>query len=659
MFVRARYATGNGALDVSFGLDGEGRTAPAGPLRLSGEARVRDDQYRGRVEGILLGGTVRAIGTVDPTHIDKADALIAVAIPPMRLAGHAWGPLRIDGDAHPGSAPLLDLSLALPGIVLTGKSGGTDDALTFDGRLMLADLALTARALRALGAGAVPELAGSGRIDLWFGGPFAGALPEAAAKWSGRLGATVDHLRVADNAIDGLKVAARAAQLSSAPGHAALTVDVASIQAGATRLRGLRLAASIDQQTLSGELSVAAPHAIGLALTGNLDPGGQGLALEHFALTYPGAAWTSEGIARVGFGGGRLSLAGFRLRAQDQTIAIDGAKFATRTGDQIDARVSLHELRLDRLPAFLFDPKLHLGGLLDVDVKADGAIDNPGVVASVRVSDARARGLSGINAEVKATLADRRIDGTMAVNAPFAALSGAFKLPAAVEAGGPPPGAPLDVRLDVSRLDLGAAMRGAATGAGGVAGRATLALRLTGSAGDPQVDLTATGSGLKVRRAATASGKAPTATATPTWGDGERGQDRGGSDRGRSGAGARARDLRAAKRPRRPGVPLDRRRHAACRRRGQPRSVVPAGHARSGGQEASGARQGRRARLRRRLAGAVQRPGRVAGRPGQRRRPAGGDGGRPALRRRRALEERRSWLRARRRPTPSSPRRAG
>jgi hypothetical protein len=512
-FVRARYATGNGALDVSFSLDGDSRTAPTGPLRLSGEARVRGDLYRGRVDGILLGGTVRAIGTVDRAHLENADALIAVAIPALRLAGHPWGPLHIDGGAHPGSAPLLDLSLVLPGIVLTGKGGGADDAFTFDGRLVLSDLSLTGRALRALGADAVPELAGRGQIDLWLGGPFAGPLPEVAAKWGARARASIDHLRVADSAIDGLKVAARAAQLSSAPGHAALTVDVASLQAGATRLRGLRLAASIDQQTLSGELSIASPHAVGLALTGNLDPRGQSLALERFALTYPGAAWTSEGIARIGFGGGRLSLAGFRLRSQDQTIAIDGAKTATRTGDQIDARVSLHEVRLDRLPAFLFDPKLRLGGLVDADVKANGAIDNPGVVAYVRVSDARARGLSGINGQVRATLADHRVDGTVAVEAPFVALDGTFKLPAAVEAGGPPPDAPLDVRLEVSRLDLRTALRGA-TGAGGVAGRATLALRLTGSAGDPQVDLTATGSGLKVRRPATEAATA--ATPTPT-----------------------------------------------------------------------------------------------------------------------------------------------
>ena len=434
-FIRARYATGNGALDVSFGLDGESRAAPAGPLRLSGDARVRGDQYHGRVDGVVLGGTVRAIGTVDRAHLEKAGAL------------------------------------------------------------------------QALGAGSLPARAGSGQVDLWFGGRFAGALPEAAAKGSARVGAAIDHLRVADNVIDGIKVAGRVAHLSSAPGHAALTVDVASIQAGATVLRGIRLSAGIDEQTLSSELSIASPHAVGLALTGNLDPRGQALALERFALTYPGAEWTSDGIARVGFGGGRVSLTGFRLRALKQTIAIDAAKTTAKSGqeDEIDARVSLHGVRLDRLSAFLVDPKLHLGGLMDADVKADGAIANPSVeltvtgtglkvgrpaAAAPAVPEGAVAPPTAVDlgrARLHVTCVDRKVRGDLAFKS---AHGGALDVDAAVSLPrtmGGPAFKELPVRGKVVARDFDVAwLAGFNDRVESLGGRVSADARLAGTVGDPR-----------------------------------------------------------------------------------------------------------------------------------------------------------------------------
>jgi len=156
---------------------------------------------------------------------------------------------------------------------------------------------------------------------------------------------------------------------------------------------------------------------------------------------------------------------------------------------------------------------------VDADVTAGGTTDNPRVAVRVQVQGAgvdpqhgRAPALSKIAANLRATLADHRVDGTVDVEAPFAALSGRFGLPVDASA----TGAPVAVTLDVTRLDLGDVLRAGAVTAG-IDGQAELHLRLTGSTGDPRIDLTAAGKDLRVSRppaARATGGGTPTGPAT-------------------------------------------------------------------------------------------------------------------------------------------------
>ena len=510
-FAHVRYATGNGSLDLRFRIQGESLLAPAGPLRLSADATIRGDVTRLGIDGALLGGTIKVRGDVDRAHLENADALIAIAIPAVELQGHGWGPLRIDGEAHPGSIPKLDLSMVIPGVVLTGKGGrGPDQAdhkadqpddsprFDFQARLALTDLALTARAAQAFTGGTLAPLSGHGQIDLGFGGPLTGV----PASWRGHIAGGIDHLRFAGTVIDGLTIDGRTAHLSSRPEDATLDVAVGAVRAGATVLHDLKLGAKARGRELTAEVTVAGPHAVRLALAARIDEDRQGLALERLALTYPEGSWATDGVARLELGGGRLSLTSFRLLSRGQTLVIDGA----RSGDELDAHVALHDVRLALLPAFLVDPRLRLGGILDADVKADGNTDNPRVVARAQLQDARYQGFSRIGVTVAATLADRHVDGTLNVDAPFVAINAGFKLPTDALA----PGAPLDLRLDVKRLRIAELLRGAAMEPQGD-GRITAQLRLTGSADDPHVDLTATGKDLKINRPALAASRRPAA----------------------------------------------------------------------------------------------------------------------------------------------------
>ena len=461
--ISARFATGNGSTDLSFRLDGQSVLAPSGPLAIKAEARVRGDATHIAIDGQLLGGTLEARADVDRQRLDATDALVAIAIPRTTLAGWNWGPLRLDARAHPGAVPTVDLLLSIPGVELTAKGGGPS-VFKLDGRLAINDLSLTAQAVQALTAGEPLALAGRGQLSLALEAPFG----EAPVSLTARVEGGMEELRIAENTLSGLAITGRAAQDAKAGGEADLRVTIASLVAGATKLGKIQLDGKLRQRDLAATLALAAPAPLSLALAARLDDDRQGLVLSRCDLSYPRVQWRSEGDAHLRFPDQALSLQGLRLRADKQTLAIDAAKNA----DWVDAHLLLGQIRLDLLPALLVGPGMKLRGALDLDVKA--------------------------------SVADQKLAATLTLRTPFAEVDGQFQLPVDPLAGGP-----LDVSVNVTRLDLAEALRGAAL-APRVDGRLTAKLRVTGDAASPQVDLTVTGRDLDVRRPAGATVGAPT-----------------------------------------------------------------------------------------------------------------------------------------------------
>lgn len=478
-----RYALGNGSLDLEAQLDGESRVGPVGPVHLTAAAQARGEELRSQIEGALLGGAIRAHTTIRGPHIEDAEGAVAINIPAFSLAGHTWGPFHVEGATQPG-VPILDIGLALPGIAFDGKGGGSD-AFSFDGKLLLDDLALAARAAGDLTGRALPPASGHGRIEVWCGGK----MSNAPVSWSGRAKGAIEMLRIGESTIDDVTLEARTARVAKSPELADLEIHIASIRAGTTKLGAIALSAAVRGHALSAKASVASPEAVELTLSGTLDPEPQSLALTFFTLQLPDERWSTEGTAHIGYGE-RLSLSGFRLRSEGQTIAIDAAK----TGHVIDAHLAIQNLRLALLPRTLVDPSLHLGGMVAADVRADGTVAEPHVVARVDLEGGRARNWSRVDANVRATMADGRVQGTTKVEAPFASLNATFRVPVAIAA----PGAPLDVRIDIARLDLGELMRGVTAKAAPLDGRMKLHLQLAGTAEQPTVSCEAKASGLKL-----------------------------------------------------------------------------------------------------------------------------------------------------------------
>ena len=498
----ARYATGNGNLDLNVGVEGQSVQAPAGPLHLTAETHVRGTHVKLSADGALLNGTVLARADLDTQHLAAASAHVAIDIPPSQLAGQAWGPLRVHADAAPDTVPVLALALDIPGVTLRGdggpdsqaKSGANTSAgpgaplapFAFKARLNASDLALTAQAVHALTATAVAPLDGHGTVELTVGGPMAGA----PASWSAAVNVDVPRLTTGDTVISALALKAHADRLARDPKDAMLALTVTSIHAGTTLLRGVDVAGAWRDKDISLTAKVNGPEVVELTLGARMDDYWQGMTLTRLDLTYPGGDWAMDTAALVGFGGDTLSLDDFSLSSQGQTLAIDGRK----EGRAISAHVALEHLRLESLPALVVAPAMHLGGELDVDVKASGTIEEPHVVAGLHLQRGRLHGFSKIDVKADATLADQRVDGTLDVDAPFAALAARYGVPIDVASD---PDAPLDVQLDLTRLDLGHALH-AAGSAARADGRLAAEVRATGSLSNPRVTATLTGKELQV-----------------------------------------------------------------------------------------------------------------------------------------------------------------
>jgi hypothetical protein len=474
IFASVRYATGNGSLNLKLRLNGQSQLVPVGPLRFASRVDIHGETYRFEMDGDLLGGTLKAHGNIDGQHLGAADILVALAIPRQALAGHDWGPLRIDGQAHPGSDPKLDALLAIPGIQLTAKDRDRDFGV--EGHLAMTNLGLSARAIHALTGADMPPIEGRGELDFGIGRPAAGV----GASFGGHAQGAFETLQFGENVISRLTIKGQAEHLSSRPGSAELELSIASVNAGTTQLRGIALFVKVAEADVSAKLAVASPARVDLSLAGRLDDDQHGFALRNLALSVPGGRWTSEGTAHLRFGGGTLSLEKFRLVSDGQVLALDGSK----RDQAIAAHLLVSGLRLGRLPTAMIDPALRLDGELDADIKADGQMDAPKVAAQLALRQARYQGFSKINAKLKATLEDQKVDGSVRVEAPFLTATAEFKLPTDPLA----PGAPIDLRLDVKHLDLADVLRAAEMKAIG-GGRMNLKLRLDGSADKPNLDL--------------------------------------------------------------------------------------------------------------------------------------------------------------------------
>src|SRR6266545_1078696 len=220
--------------------------------------------------------------------------------------------------AQPSAAPTLDVLVKIPGVELTAKDQGRE-AVAVAGRLAVADLSLTGKAIGAISGSEMGPLAGRGQISF----------------------------------------AVENADFQAKGGFEMLRFDT-------TTLEGIAVSARLHEQDVTAALQVSKPARVELALAGRFSDERRVFDLARLMLGYPGTNWALERPARLRSDDSELSLSNFRLVSKQQTLAIE----ARRRGEDVDAHLALTALELGQLPTSLIDPKLRLDGVLNLDVKA-------------------------------------------------------------------------------------------------------------------------------------------------------------------------------------------------------------------------------------------------------------------------------------------------
>lgn len=457
-----RYATGNGNLKAQLALGADHTVDPVGSFDLRAEAMVvTGSTVHLAADGHILGSPLHLLLDMKPGALETLAGELALSIPARQIRGAEWGPVRIDGSARPGHAPRVNLAVALPGLQLTGKSE-SDAAFDFQGLLAWRDLARTANAIGALTGGEAATIAGSGRLTFSVGGKVASAPAGWQASWEG----TFDR------------------------------VDV-----GSTVIRGFSVTGRFKDLALELRAGITAPEPLKLALAATVDGDRRGAALRVLSVDYPQATWNLEKPVRVRADDHTSSISALRLVAGDQVISLEGSQGP----EDMRAAVAIERFRLDRLPALVAPPQLRLAGVVDAAVTiARRRDDDPNMHANLGISGLRFQQFEGIDVRAQTSMADEKLVGALAVQAPFAKLDATFEATAEPLA----PGAPLMLDATISRLDLGDLLAKVQRKAAPADGAITSRLRVRGSADDPSVDLTLDASRLRVPAPKPAAGPA-------------------------------------------------------------------------------------------------------------------------------------------------------
>jgi hypothetical protein len=467
-----RYATGNGNLQAHLRLGGDHTVDPIGSFDIQAQALVvTDSVIHVLADGHILDSPLHARLDMKPGVLGSLDGELALAVPARHIRGAEWGPVRIDGRARPGQVPKVSLAVVVPGIELTGKSD-SDAAFDFKGLLACRNLAATANAISGLTGGDAAPVAGSGRVTFALGGKMVAAPAGWQASWDG----TFDRLDL-----------------------------------GSTLIRGFSFGGGFKDLALDFRAAITAPEPLQVAIAATVDRDRRGATLRELSLGYPQAKWALEKPVRLRREGEASSMSALRLISGEQLISLEGSQGA----EGFRAAVAIERFRLDRLPALLAPPRLHLAGVVDATATAAGRGDDLDLHANLGVSHLRVQQFDAIDVKAQASMADQRLVGALDVRAPFATLDATFETTATPLE----PGAPLTLDASVGRLDLGDVLAKVQRQAAAPAdGAITARLRMRGSADNPDVDVTLLASRLRTvapkQSAVPGAGSGPAAAAT-------------------------------------------------------------------------------------------------------------------------------------------------
>jgi len=509
---------------------------PSVPVELSGEGGLEGDAARADLKGragsaefaLQARGDVKAErverGHIELRHVNLAQLLadgpvsdlaltadmrgggksletltgaVDLSVPASQVRKATVGPVELHATADRGTYDLRELRAVLPGLRVTGRGKGTTKAIEASVDAEATDLALLGRTFGSLSASRFPPLAGAGKLHLEAKGPL--RHPGVGAE------GTFPSLRVADTRVRALKLSVHLEDVNRVL-DANAQVSAQELHLGERVLKPVDLTLLTRGRALDLHAGIGGSLPLELHLGGTSDEDRRGLRVETFTLSYPEETWKLEAPARVRFAENDLSLEPMRLLADDATQAIRLGGW--KRGNRVDATVGLQKVDLGKLPHALIPPNMQLAGRVSLDARAQGAVSDPSLEATVDADDVTAGKVQHLFLKGNGSWVSRRAKAQLQARGLGTELSADVDLP--VDALRRRRHEPVKARITVPTFDLEKVIctavrmklvtRGCEQEKAEVTGTAELSVDLSGHADAPVLKAAARTHGVKYRQ---------------------------------------------------------------------------------------------------------------------------------------------------------------
>ncbi|HEX3695745.1 MAG TPA: translocation/assembly module TamB domain-containing protein [Polyangia bacterium] len=343
---------------------------------------------------------------------------LSVTMPAGTLGGAVVGPLALRVNADRGHYQLTELRASLPGLVLTGQGQAGPERLDLHVGIAATNLRRASRTAAGFEAARLPPVAGVGQVSLSLFGTVDAPGVEARALFP--------RLSVGGDRLDALSLFARVPDLhapQSASGR--LTVARAKINGRTWQRLAVNLQTAGRRLALDAQAGGVTP--LSLAAAGTWGADRRSVAIDRFDLHYPTVRWRLNGAARVAFGGDRLAVEGWDLRAGPQRIAAAMDK----RGDRLQATLALEHIDLGAIPRTLLPPRLVLAGQLDVHAQVAGTLERPRGQATISLVGGRFGDHRDLSLDLDGHYGGGRARGRVAAQGLGTSVRARFDLPTA------------------------------------------------------------------------------------------------------------------------------------------------------------------------------------------------------------------------------------
>lgn len=403
-------------------------TAGSGKLELNADAQVETKEVRSLeaqlsnldLSELIPDGPKSDVALSLKAHgggssLEDLHGEVRLTAPRSTMSNQPFGPIDVHALAKNGVVSVEKLFAQVPGVELHGHGEAGREKLDLVIGMVAKDLDAFSRTLGVLAGPQKLKLAGNGQATVAATGP--------AKDPALHLEASFPRLVVGTRKINDLSVNALLPRMKD-PLSLEAKAHAGFISMGKKGFNDVRAEVNHHGDQLSVDASARGLATLSLGARATVAPNHKRLTLTALQLSWPEATWKLEKAAELRFDETELSTTPLALSAGDQRIAVQGWK----RGDSLNAHLDVSRFDLGKLPRWVLNPMLNLGGLLSVKIDAKGKLARPEVEAHVDLKRGRYKLIDGLTLSSDAQYVRDRVTGTLHASG-VAKLDAEFDVP--------------------------------------------------------------------------------------------------------------------------------------------------------------------------------------------------------------------------------------